>query len=93
MGQLGFFDLNRRYEGLNEKNERLVAIAAMVPCGSSADAQYRGPKMAKVVASAECWKIEIVKRSDPRRFIVLPEQRVAEPSFALLEPWTRDFKR
>jgi hypothetical protein len=31
VGQLGFFDLNRRYEGLNEKNDPLVAIAAMVP--------------------------------------------------------------
>lgn len=31
MGQLGFFDLNRRYEGLNEKKDPLVAIARMVP--------------------------------------------------------------
>ena len=31
MGQLGFFDLNRRYESLTEKNDPLVAIAAMVP--------------------------------------------------------------
>jgi len=31
VGQLGFFDLNRRYEGLTEKNDPLVAIAAMVP--------------------------------------------------------------
>ena len=31
VGQLGFFDLNRRYEGLNEKNDPLLAIAAMVP--------------------------------------------------------------
>src|SRR3979490_2000333 len=31
MGQLGFFDLNRRYESLDEKNDPLVAIAAMVP--------------------------------------------------------------
>ena len=31
MGQLGFFDLNRRYEGLDVKNDPLVAIAAMVP--------------------------------------------------------------
>jgi hypothetical protein len=31
MGQLGFFDLNRRYECLIEKNDPLVAIAAMVP--------------------------------------------------------------
>jgi hypothetical protein len=30
MGQLGFFDLNRRYESLTEKNDPLVAIAAMV---------------------------------------------------------------
>src|ERR1700731_2142375 len=31
MGQLGFVDLNRRYESLTEKNDPLVAIAAMVP--------------------------------------------------------------
>ena len=31
MRQLGFFDLNRRYESLTEKNDPLVAIAAMVP--------------------------------------------------------------
>ena len=31
MGQLGFFDLIRRYESLDEKRDPLVAIAAMVP--------------------------------------------------------------
>jgi hypothetical protein len=31
MGRPGLFDLNRRYESLNEKNDPLVAIAAMVP--------------------------------------------------------------
>jgi hypothetical protein len=31
VGQLGFIDLNRRYEGLNEKSDPLVAIAALVP--------------------------------------------------------------
>ena len=31
MGQLGFFDLNRRYESLDKKCDPLVAIAAMVP--------------------------------------------------------------
>src|ERR1700724_1666088 len=31
MGQLGFVDLNRRYESLDEKNDPLLAIAAMVP--------------------------------------------------------------
>ena len=31
MGQLGFFDLIRRYESLDEKSDPLVAIAAKVP--------------------------------------------------------------
>jgi transposase, IS5 family len=31
MGQLGFFDLIRHYESLDEKSDPLVAIAAMVP--------------------------------------------------------------
>ena len=29
MGQLGFFDLSRRYEGLDVKDDPLVAIVAM----------------------------------------------------------------
>jgi hypothetical protein len=35
VGQLGFFDLNRRYEGLDEKSDPLVAVAATVPSASS----------------------------------------------------------
>ncbi len=31
MGQLGFFDLNRRYESLDKKSDPLAVIAAMVP--------------------------------------------------------------
>jgi IS5 family transposase len=31
MGQLGFFDLSRRYEGLDKKNDPLVALASLVP--------------------------------------------------------------
>ena len=31
MGQPGFFDLSRRYEGLDAKNDPLVAILAAVP--------------------------------------------------------------
>ena len=31
MGQLGFFDLSQRYEGLDAKNDPLVSIAAAVP--------------------------------------------------------------
>jgi IS5 family transposase len=31
MGQLGFFDLSRRYEGLDRKKDPLVTLAAVVP--------------------------------------------------------------
>lgn len=31
MGQMGFFDLNRRYEGLDAKNDPLAALAVLVP--------------------------------------------------------------
>jgi IS5 family transposase len=31
MGQLCFFDLSRRYEGLDVKDDPLVAIVAMIP--------------------------------------------------------------
>jgi hypothetical protein len=47
MGQLGFFDLNRRYESLTEKNDPLVAIAAMVPAPAVArgrPSRHRSPK-------------------------------------------------
>ena len=31
MGQLGFFDLSRRYEGLNKKRDPLATLAAVIP--------------------------------------------------------------
>ena len=34
MGQLGFFDLSRRYAGLDGKNDPLVALTVMVPWAS-----------------------------------------------------------
>jgi len=39
-----------------------------------ADAGYQGPKMARVVAVTGRWKIEIVKRSNLHRFVVLPKR-------------------
>ena len=38
--------------------------------------------MAKVAASAGCWKVEIIKRSDLHRFVVLPKRWLVERSFA-----------
>lgn len=34
MGQMGFFDLGRRYAGLDAKRDPLVALASLVPWGS-----------------------------------------------------------
>jgi putative transposase len=61
-----------------------------------ADAGYQGPKMAKVAAGAGCWKIEIVKRSDLHRFVVLPKRWIVERSFAWISRnrrLMRDFER
>jgi len=49
-----------------------------------ADAGYQGPKMASIVARTGCWKMEIVKRSDRHRFIVLPKRWIVERTFAWL---------
>jgi len=52
VGQLGFFNLNRRYEGLHEKNDPLVAMAAMVPFES-----FR-PKLKAALINGELRKSE-----------------------------------
>jgi transposase len=61
-----------------------------------ADGGYQGPKMAKTVANTGCWKIEIVKRSDLRRFVVLPKRWIVERTFAWISRnrrLMRDFER
>jgi transposase len=60
-----------------------------------ADAGYQGPKMAKVVATGS-WKLEIVKRSDFHRFVVLPKRWIVERTFAWISRnrlLMRDFER
>ncbi len=47
-----------------------------------ADAGYQGPKMAHTVAATGRWKIEIVKRSDLKGFVVLPKRWIVERTFA-----------
>ena len=61
-----------------------------------ADAGYQGPKMANVVASSGRWKINIVKRSDLHRFVVLPKRWIVERTFAWISRnrrLARDFER
>lgn len=61
-----------------------------------ADAGYQGPKMAKVVADTGRWTIEIVKRRDAHRFVVLPKRWIVERTFAWISRnrrLARDFER
>ena len=61
-----------------------------------ADAGYQGAKMAKVVADTGCWTIEIVKRSDLHKFVVLPKRWIVERTFAWISRYrrlARDFER
>ena len=61
-----------------------------------ADAGYQGPKMAKVVAPTGCWLIEIVKRGEAHRFVVLPKRWIVERTFAWISNCrrlARDFER
>jgi len=61
-----------------------------------ADAGYQGPKMAKAVADTGCWTIEIVKRNELHRFVVLPKRWIVERTLAWISRCRRlskDFER
>ena len=56
----------------------------------------KGPGVAKAVADTGCWNIEIVKRSDAHRFVVLPKRWIVERTFAWISRnrrLARDFER
>src|SRR5450759_2376218 len=61
VGQLGFFDLNRRYEGLDAKGDPLVAIAAIVPFES-----FR-PKLKAALIKGELRKSSSERKSSAGR--------------------------
>jgi len=61
-----------------------------------ADAGYQGPKMAAAVAATGCWTLEIVKRTDAHRFVILPKRWIVERTFAWISRnrrLARDFER
>jgi len=47
-----------------------------------ADGGYQEPKMAATVAKTGTWKLEIVKRTELHRFVVLTKRWVVERTFA-----------
>jgi transposase len=61
-----------------------------------ADAGYQGPKAARAVAATGRWRIEIVKRSDLHRFVVVPKRWIVERTLAWISRCRRlakDFER
>jgi transposase len=61
-----------------------------------ADSAYQGPKAAAAVAKSGCWRLEIVKRSDAHRFVVLPKRWLVERTLAWISRnrrLARDYER
>jgi transposase len=61
-----------------------------------ADAGYQGPKLAREVAATGTWAIEIVKRNELHRFVVLPKRWIVERTLAWISRCRRlakDFER
>ena len=61
-----------------------------------ADAAYQGPQFAAAFAKTGRWTLQIVKRNNPGRFVVLPKRWIVERTFAWISRnrrLTRDFER
>jgi transposase len=60
------------------------------------DAGYQGPKMAAAMARTGTWTLEIVRRCDRQRFVVLPKRWIVERTLAWISRnrrLARDFER
>jgi transposase len=61
-----------------------------------ADAGYQGPQLAAAVAKTGTWTLEIVKRNELHRFVVLPKRWIVERTLAWISRnrrLARDFER
>jgi transposase len=61
-----------------------------------ADAGYQGRKAATAIAKTGTWKLEIVKRNELHRFVVLPNRWIVERTLAWISRCRRlakDFER
>src|SRR5260370_2040485 len=76
---------------VRDAGRRFPSIATLF-----ADAAYQGPRVAKVVADTAAWELEIVKRAEAHKFIVLPKRWIVERTFAWIarnRSLARDFER
>jgi transposase len=77
---------------LDRRTRRLFPFVARV----FADAGYQGPKAAAAVAKSGAWMLEIVKRCELHRFVVLPKRWIVERTLAWISRnrrLARDFER
>jgi transposase len=77
--------LLRQARGLFPFVERLIG-----------DAGYQGPKMAAAVRRTGSWTLEIVRRCDRHRFVVLPKRWIVERTLGWISRnrrLVRDFER
>ena len=61
-----------------------------------ADAGYQGPRVAQAAASTGRWMVEIVKRNELHKFVVLPKRWIVERTLAWISRnrrLARDFER
>ena len=61
-----------------------------------ADAGYQGPRVAQAAASTGRWVVEIVKRNELHKFVVLPKRWIVERTLAWISHnrrLARDFER
>jgi len=61
-----------------------------------ADAGYQGPRAARAAASTGRWVLEIVKRNELHKFVVLPKRWIVERTLAWISRnrrLARDFER
>jgi transposase len=78
-------------EVLRQARRRFPFIAVIF-----ADAGYQGAKMKRAVAATGTWKLSIVKRNEPHRFVVLPKRWIVERTLAWISRnrrLARDFER
>lgn len=77
---------------LDQRTRRLFPFIECI----FADAGYQGQKMKAAMAETGTWRLEIVKRCDLHRFVVLPKRWVVERTLAWISRnrrLARDFER
>jgi transposase len=61
-----------------------------------ADAGYQGPRVALAAANTGSWIVEIVKRNEPNKFVVVPKRWIVQRTLAWISRnrrLARDFER